>query len=187
MSRVHAQNPPSASKILPNLYISDLAFAERADCLSDAGVTHVLTVMGDRVNVPDTIPDMLMRRPHGFQGHTRRLVKKQVHIDDFPFAELAAHLPMLVAFIEDALRAPENVVLVHCVEGISRSTSVVAAYLMKMFRWSPSEAISFIKNVRPVANPNFGFVQQLWEYGRTQGVVTTDVGPSPRGHRQRTV
>lgn len=56
--------------------------------------------------------------------------------------------------------------LVHCAEGISRSVSVVAAFLMAQYGWSPSEAVGFIKERRLIANPNFGFVQQLYEYGR---------------------
>ncbi|KAF8326925.1 protein-tyrosine phosphatase-like protein [Amanita rubescens] len=78
-----------------------------------------------------------------------------------------AHLPQTTAWIGDALsRDPNSRVLVHCVEGISRSVSVVAAYLMAHFGWTPTEALKFIKNKRRVAEPNFGFVQQLHEYAR---------------------
>jgi len=90
----------------------------------------------------------------------------QINVEDFPFAELAMHLPQTTEFIRNALRDPEARVLVHCAEGISRSVSVVAAFLMAQFDWSPSQALEYIKERRRVANPNFGFIQQLHEYGR---------------------
>ena len=91
----------------------------------------------------------------------------QVELEDFPFAELAAYLPRTTSFIRDALTSnPEARVLVHCVEGVSRSVSVVAAYLMAERGWSPKDAVEFIKTKRVIANPNFGFVQQLSEYAR---------------------
>lgn len=94
----------------------------------------------------------------------------QINVEDFPFAELAAHLPGTTKFIWEALRSdPEARVLVHCAEGISRSVSVVAAYLMAQYGWSPKDAIGYIKERRAVANPNFGFVQQLHEYARVLG------------------
>jgi len=90
-----------------------------------------------------------------------------VKLEDFPFAELAAHLPSTTAFIRDALRSsPEARVLVHCAEGISRSVSVVAAFLMAQYGWSPDDAVAYVKSKRIVANPNVGFVQQLHEYAR---------------------
>ena len=32
----------------------------------------------------------------------------------------------------------------------------------------PKDALAYIKQRRPIANPNFGFIQQLHEYGRDQ-------------------
>lgn len=91
----------------------------------------------------------------------------QVRVEDLPFAELAGHLPSTTAFIRDALNSnPEARVLVHCAEGVSRSVSVVAAFLMAQYNWAPLDAVQFIKSKRRVANPNFGFIQQLHEYSR---------------------
>lgn len=58
--------------------------------------------------------------------------------------------------------------MVHCAEGISRSVSVVAAFLMAAYGWAPMDAVTYIKGKRRVANPNFGFVQQLHEYARNE-------------------
>jgi len=58
-------------------------------------------------------------------------------------------------------------VLVHCVQGISRSASVVCAFLMALYGWAPGKAVTFVKTKRRITEPNFGFVAQLHEYEKT--------------------
>ncbi|KAF5323859.1 hypothetical protein D9611_008390 [Ephemerocybe angulata] len=148
-------NARNVSEIVPRVYISDLAFAENPALLSSYRITHVLSTLPDTIFCPP--PSLLPRQP----------VRLQIRVDDLPFAELAAHLPATTAFIRDALAAsPDARVLVHCGEGISRSVSVVAAYLMAQYGWGPTEAVGYIKSKRRIAEPNFGFVQQLHEYAR---------------------
>ncbi|KAG9308411.1 phosphotyrosine protein [Chiua virens] len=141
--------PPSASEILPRLYVSDLAFAENSAALASIGITHVLSAM------------------RGYVALHPSLHRAQYPLDDLPFSELAAHLPHTTAFLRAALSDPNARVLVHCMEGVSRSTSVVAAYLIAEFGWSPAQAIQYIKSRRRAAEPNFGFVQQLQEYAES--------------------
>jgi len=52
-------------------------------------------------------------------------------------------------------------VYVHCQMGVSRSASIVIAFLMKRFRCSVREAFSHVKKVREVIDPNPSFVKQL--------------------------
>ncbi|KAF9462746.1 phosphotyrosine protein [Collybia nuda] len=154
-----ARTSRGASEILPQLFISDLSFAENPACLASYGITHILSALPDRILVPSEA--QLYPQP-------RRL---QIRVEDSPFAELAAHLPMATAWIRDALRTSPNArVLVHCVEGVSRSVSVVAAFLIAQYGWTPAEAVQYIKSKRRVADPNFGFVQQLGEYRRSLGL-----------------
>ncbi|XP_007444431.1 dual specificity protein phosphatase 15 [Python bivittatus] len=54
--------------------------------------------------------------------------------------------------------------------GISRSTTIVLAYLMAVTQLGWHEALEAVKAVRPVANPNLGFCQQLEDFGRSQSV-----------------
>ncbi|KAJ3482480.1 hypothetical protein NLI96_g6963 [Meripilus lineatus] len=97
--------------------------------------------------------------PSGIPLHTI-----QIPLQDNPFAELAAHLPNTTGFIEEALRDPNARVLVHCIQGVSRSTSVVCAYLIARLGFEPGEAVRHVKERRSQANPNPGFVSQLGEY-----------------------
>jgi len=52
-------------------------------------------------------------------------------------------------------------ILVHCSAGISRSPTVVAAYLMKQKGMTLKAALGKIVHVRPQISPNPGFLQQL--------------------------
>jgi len=148
----HGRPASNVTEILPRLFISDLSFAENPALLSSYRITHILSVMHDSVYRP----------PLPIQP-----ARLQIRVEDLPFAELAAHLPNTTSWIWNALAANSEVrVLVHCAEGVSRSVSVVAAYLMASHGWAPMQAIEFIKNKRRIANPNFGFIQQLHEYSR---------------------
>lgn len=70
-----------------------------------------------------------------------------------------------VAFIESH-RSRGRVVYVHCLNGASRSDTVVTAYLMKRRGWTRDEALAFVRTRRPEARPNPAFMQLLGEYER---------------------
>lgn len=59
--------------------------------------------------------------------------------------------------------------------GISRSTTVVVAYVMAVTELSCQDVLDAIRAVRPVANPNPGFRQQLAEF---DGSAARKVGPT---------
>ena len=51
-----------------------------------------------------------------------------ITIEDGEFEDILAHFPKACAFIDEALQQEGAKVLVHCVMGISRSATIVAAY-----------------------------------------------------------
>ncbi|KAG5339337.1 hypothetical protein C0989_004667 [Termitomyces sp. Mn162] len=154
------QRTRGASEIITRLYISDLSFAENPACLASYGITHVISVISGSVHLPP--PAALYPHPPPRHLHLK--------LEDSPFVELAAHLPTTTQWIRDAyLSSPDARILVHCAEGISRSVSIVAAFLIAQYGWTPSEAVQFIKTKRRVADPNFGFIAQLGEYARSLG------------------
>jgi dual specificity phosphatase 12 len=83
-----------------------------------------------------------------------------IPVQDSEYEDLLIHLPNACLFIETALSRGGKV-LVHCVMGISRSATVVCAYLMVFQRLSASAAIQYVRKRRPEIHPNYGFVKQL--------------------------
>lgn len=57
-------------------------------------------------------------------------------------------------FIRDQIKNTN--VFVHCYAGISRSASVVIAYMIKHLGYSLKEALRKCKNARPIVEPNKG-------------------------------
>jgi protein tyrosine phosphatase len=82
-----------------------------------------------------------------------------------PMIEIGYH------FINNVL-INNNKILVHCMAGISRSVSLVTYFLMKKYHISYDEAISIIKNKRPIANPNNSFKNQLINYHKKKDKFT---------------
>eukprot|EP01041_Mallomonas_annulata_P000726 gene726-1398_t len=62
-----------------------------------------------------------------------------------------------IEFIQSA----KGNVLVHCFAGVSRSASIVLAFLMKINNMSLEDARKFLKSKRRCICPNDGFIKQL--------------------------
>jgi len=138
-----------ASKIAPRLYLTCLATAKDVTQLANLGITHVVSAMEDAPTFPPTYP---LRTLH-------------ISISDYDGEDILTHLPSTTSFIRGALaESPKNRVLVHCFMGISRSTTVVIAYLIATTKMTPREALAAVGKKRAIVRPNRGFMSQLQEY-----------------------
>ncbi|KAL8179760.1 UNVERIFIED_CONTAM: hypothetical protein K2H54_072397 [Gekko kuhli] len=101
-----------------------------------------------------------------------------------PEANIKKHFKECIRFIHSCRLRGGNC-LVHCLAGISRSTTIVLVYVMAVTQLDWREALEAVKAVRPVANPNPGFRQQLEEYGKSKSAqkirrqLVRKYGPSP--------
>jgi predicted protein tyrosine phosphatase len=66
--------------------------------------------------------------------------------------------------LESAKSVPGSRVFVHCALGISRSATVVIAYVMKCQKIPLKDAVDIVKRARQQIHPNNGFLQQLDRY-----------------------
>mmetsp|Transcript_14099 Transcript_14099/g.33273 ORF Transcript_14099/g.33273 Transcript_14099/m.33273 type:complete len:268 (+) Transcript_14099:473-1276(+) len=66
----------------------------------------------------------------------------------------------------DAARRDNSKILVHCMTGISRSASVVVAYIMKLRNWRLAESLKWVKDRRPCVHPNAEAMQHLLQWER---------------------
>jgi len=131
----------------PHLFISDQWAASNPELLKKNGIRYVLNV------TPIMLPE-----------HYGIKYKKVPLLDD-PRQEIIQSLPECFEFLDEAYMNQCNV-LVHCQAGISRSSSIIIAYLLHKTPMNYDEALSVVKNSRPIVNPNVGFEQQLRHVSR---------------------
>ncbi|XP_037733993.1 dual specificity protein phosphatase 22-A isoform X2 [Chelonia mydas] len=76
------------------------------------------------------------------------------------------HFKESIGFIHEC-RLHGGGCLIHCLAGVSRSTTILVAYLMTVTDLSWEECLAATRVVRSYVSPNFGFQQQLQEYEMT--------------------
>ncbi|KAL3943959.1 MAG: hypothetical protein SGBAC_001953 [Bacillariaceae sp.] len=86
----------------------------------------------------------------------------QVSVHDNSAADILRYLEGAALFLHAMLR--KGSILVHCEYGVSRSSTVVIAYLMRYHGMTRDEAYVLVKKRRPKVNPNQGFWDQLATY-----------------------
>jgi len=137
-----------ASEIVPRLYISDVFTARKLESLRELSITHIVTVMDHIVLFPI---ELEVKTLH-------------VRVDDLPSSDLLSKLHKTTDFITDALKDENARVLVHCWQGVSRSASVAAAYLIARENMTTDAAVELLKSKRRIVQPNIGFLRQLKQY-----------------------
>jgi len=139
--------PPPAQH-LGHLWLGSFTAISDNDLLRKHRISHVVQVIDAPWLPPVNDPNMTVTR---------------IDILDTPSADLKSHLDDACARIEKSLASGKNV-LVHCQQGISRSASVVIAYLIKKYGMSYEYAFAFVKRYRACIDPNPGFVKCLKEW-----------------------
>ncbi|KAJ7474995.1 protein-tyrosine phosphatase-like protein [Mycena latifolia] len=93
------------------------------------------------------------------------LVVYSIDIRDKESVDLRPHLEAACVYIERTLRRGKGV-LVHCQQGVSRSPSIVIAYLIRNHAMYYDAALAFVKRKRACAKPDPGFARALieWEH-----------------------
>lgn len=88
---------------------------------------------------------------------------KQIPADDNYFYNIRLCFEEAFQMIDEA-RQTNGKILVHCAMGISRSATIVIAYLMSRYQMSMMTAFNYVKSKRPEINPNKYFIKILKEY-----------------------
>ncbi|CAD2218986.1 dual-specificity protein phosphatase [Angomonas deanei] len=103
----------------------------------------------------------------------RKVFVRSVAALDIPTYDMSQHFPELCTLLEICFQNREalsgqigagqrvHAAGVHCMVGVSRSVTIVAAYLMKKTNLSRDDILSFLRLTRPVIGPNPGFFAQL--------------------------
>ncbi|NWQ75667.1 DS13B phosphatase, partial [Columbina picui] len=139
-------------EVWPNLYVGDLYVARDKAQLSQMGISHVVDAAAGRFHI-DTGPKFYRDLSVDYYG---------VEAEDNPNFDLSIYFYPVARYIRAALNSPRGKVLVHCAMGISRSATLVLAFLMICEDMSLTDAIQTVRSHRGVC-PNSGFLQQLRE------------------------
>merc|ERR1711879_915855 len=86
----------------------------------------------------------------------------RIALEDQPHVSIHPHFEEGIQFIKEGIA--DKGVLVHCMCGVSRSVTMILAYLIKERNMPLGEAYAHVKKCRTVACPNLGFVNQLGAY-----------------------
>ena len=136
----------------PFLYLGPQSAATSLPFLTAKAITHIVSV--GCPNVPT---------PEHFKNPSKMHLKLPLN-DKSSGVSIRATVLQAVAFIREAVASNPNAkVLIHCKAGISRSSTVVAAYLMQEQRMSLRAGLALIIQKREQAYPNPGFLEQLKE------------------------
>jgi dual specificity phosphatase 12 len=142
-----------------NLYIGGIgALHEDPDPLQttqpgDHKITHILSAIDH---------DVREKRPLTDYQHL------WLQVEDSPDENLLKHFSRTNEFIESGLNregSDRGGVFVHCAMGVSRSATIVCAYLMWKGKCSAEAALQQLREGRRHCQPNSGFMQQLRVYG----------------------
>ena len=142
------------NEIEPRLYLGGFnEFVNQHHWLRNKGITHILSVG----YIPTEKNYKNLQLPSSPQILT-------IQVTDTIDANLFPHFSTTYQFIEDALSDPNNIIYVHCHMGVSRSATIIIAYLMKKHCMSYEIAFQRVKEKRSCIDPNLGFILQLKQY-----------------------
>ncbi|KAG7267172.1 hypothetical protein CRUP_008993 [Coryphaenoides rupestris] len=134
--------------ILPLLYLGNERDARDLALLRRANIGFVL-------NVTTHLPL--------YHYDTGAFCYKRLPATDSNKQNLRQYFEEAFEFIEEAQRSGLGL-LIHCQAGVSRSATMVIAYLMKHTWMTMTDAYKFVKARRPIISPNLNFMGQLLEF-----------------------
>ena len=139
--------------IIDNIYLGDYRIASNYSMLKELKLQYI-------INCTFEIPSEF---PNDFQY-------LNISIEDSASQDITHSLDEAYMFITQHVRDDNNNnntrdnILVHCVQGKSRSASIVIYYLMKKYNYTYDRALELLRRKRSVVNPNKGFEQQLRQF-----------------------
>ncbi|XP_063786449.1 dual specificity protein phosphatase 26 isoform X1 [Pseudophryne corroboree] len=136
-----------ADEVWPKLYLGDQTIAANKRELCHMRITHILNASHSRWRGGEEY----------YKG--MNIMYMGIEALDFPTYDMSVHFYPAAEFIHRAL-VERGRILVHCAMGVSRSATLVLAYLMIYHRMTLVEAITTVKDQRGVF-PNRGFLRQL--------------------------
>jgi protein-tyrosine phosphatase len=153
LQALQLQNP---AQILPNLYLSSETPAKNLTLLKQLHINHILNLTGFKHHTNE------LRFQFDYPSEFTIL---HIKIADEMDVNISDHFDEALRFISDSIdNDHSNRILVHCEAGISRSSTIVIAYLMQYHHQSLKNAYEYVKQRKNNINPNLNFFKQLIQF-----------------------
>ena len=147
----------NASNIIDNIYIGDVYDAHNIDKLNELNIKNVISaVMGfQEIYTPD------------FNHLCLSLIDNEEQ-NIIHYFDITYHFIDNILSKNISSATKQNKILIHCICGVSRSTTILLAYLIKKYKYTPQQALDLVKKKRNIVNPNNNFMNQLEIYYNSQ-------------------
>jgi len=143
------------SEIIPNLFVSSSTIASNASILQQYGITHILNAASH-----------VCESAKGF-------VQLNFQMNDGGDENVLSYVWKAASFIEDSLNS-NGKVLIHCVEGVSRSSAICIGYLIIKRKIDYQTAYKIVRSKRRVVSPQAKFYAQLVQLSEIFGTSSKD-------------
>jgi protein-tyrosine phosphatase len=150
---LHLQNP---AQISPNLYLSSVNPAQDLILLKQLQVNCVLNVTGYEHNSNKLRFEI---------DYPPEITAKHIIMADEMNVKISDHFDEALGFIHENIgKNTLNKILIHCEAGISRSPTIVIAYLMRYQNQSLKNAYDIVKQRKNNVGPHAGFFEELIQF-----------------------
>eukprot|EP01006_Ploeotia_vitrea_P063436 TRINITY_DN85536_c0_g1_i1.p1 TRINITY_DN85536_c0_g1~~TRINITY_DN85536_c0_g1_i1.p1 ORF type:complete len:579 (-),score=58.83 TRINITY_DN85536_c0_g1_i1:85-1821(-) len=155
MYSLAASGQPDLTQVHKTIWIGART-ALQSRILHERGIRYVCNTSKELIENSSGIVDWNDLQANGIVVlHTRWDDNHTQHI--YPFSQTTEEA---LNFIQQAVQTGQHV-LVNCSMGISRSSSLVCAYMIAREGFSFESALSTLRAKRPIVSPNFNFYNQL--------------------------
>merc|ERR1711924_217592 len=89
---------------------------------------------------------------------------------DHPDEQIVRHFYPVISTMDEGAREAKSM-LVHCHQGVSRSCTLVLAYLMWSQGFTYDQAFHSLREARGVGQPNIGFICQLMDWDKRRAAA----------------
>ena len=138
------------SEIIPNfLYISSYNATKNKALLEKNKITHIINCAADFCE-------------NVFESENK-YTYLSFYLKDHVLENIECIFYECIKFI-DNVKEKGGRVLVHCIQGISRSVTLVIAYLIFKNKLTYDKAFNIVQSKREISSPNFGFSIQLQNF-----------------------
>jgi protein-tyrosine phosphatase len=138
------------TEIINNIFIGSYLNAKNWNELEKNNIKYILNCATECKNI--------------FEDKIKYLKLDIKDQNDFPIQDF---FDKGIQFIQESVNNNDGNILIHCMEGKSRSTTLLMAYLIKYKNENTNSAYKIVKSKRQLTMPNLGFMFKLREYEKS--------------------